>query len=115
MTRWDNGSDATILKEASNEENPAVYCCRISGGPFVPIYLPHASVLAQSVVDPKVPTNQRFVLEDEAHNSVGDLSFDASGIPVIELTGHFGKSLRGHVFRILCEIRPFPRSAVPEK
>jgi len=72
-------------------------------------------VLAQSVVDPKVPTNQRFVLEDEAHNSVGDLSFDASGIPVIELTGQLGKSLRGHVFRILCEIRPFPLSAAPEK
>jgi len=72
-------------------------------------------VLAQSVVGPKVPTNQRFVLEDEAHNSVGDLSFDASGIPVIELTGHFGKSLRGHVLRILCEIRPFPLSPAPEK
>ena len=67
-------------------------------------------VLAQSVVDAKVPTNQRFILEDEAHNSVGDLSFDASGIPVIELAGRAGKSLRGHVFRILCEIRPFPLS-----
>lgn len=69
---------------------------------------PH--VLAQSVVDPRVPTNQRFLLEDEAHTSVGHLSFDASGIPVIELTGQPGKSLRGHVFRILCEIRPFPLS-----
>ena len=72
-------------------------------------------VLAQSIVGPKVPTNQRFVLEDETHNSVGDLSFDASVIPVIELTGQLGKSLRGHVFRILCEIRPFPLSAAPEK
>jgi hypothetical protein len=72
-------------------------------------------VLAQSVVDPRVPANQRFVLEDQAHNSVGDLSFDASGIPVIELTGQQGKSLRGHIFRVLCEIRPFPLSAAPEK
>jgi hypothetical protein len=72
-------------------------------------------VLAQSVVDPRVPTNQRFVLEDEARNSVGDLSFDASGIPVIELTGQLGKSLRGHVFRILCEIRPFPLSSAPRE
>jgi len=72
-------------------------------------------VFAQSVVDPKVPTNRRFVLEDEARNSVGDLSFDASGIPVIELNGQPGKSLRGHVFRILCEIRPFPLSAAPRE
>jgi hypothetical protein len=72
-------------------------------------------VLAQSVVDPRVPTNQRFVLEDEAHSSVGHLSFDASGIPVIELTGQLGKSLRGHVFRILCEIRPFLLSPAPGK
>jgi hypothetical protein len=72
-------------------------------------------VLAQSVVDPKLPTNQRFVLKDEAHNSVGDLSFDASGIPVIELTGQPGKSLRGHVFRILCEVRPFPRFVPPRE
>jgi hypothetical protein len=72
-------------------------------------------VLAQSVVDPRVPTNQRFVLEDEAHSSVGHLSFDASGIPVIELTGQLGKSLRGHVFRTLCEIRPFPLSSAPRE
>jgi hypothetical protein len=72
-------------------------------------------VLAQSVVDPRVPTNQRFILEDEAHNSVGNLSFDASGIPVIELTGQPGRSLRGHIFRILCEIRPVPLSAAPNR
>jgi hypothetical protein len=67
-------------------------------------------VLAQSVLQPRVPTNQQFVLIDEARNRVGNLSFDASGIPVIVLTGQAGKSLRGRVFRILCEIRPFPLS-----
>ena len=74
---------------------------------------PH--VLAQSVLQPRVPTNQRFALIDDAHNSVGDLSFDTSGIPVIVLTGQLGHSLRGRVFRILCEIRPFPLSVDPGK
>jgi hypothetical protein len=30
-------------RKASNEENRSVYCCRISGGTFVPIYLPYTS------------------------------------------------------------------------
>jgi hypothetical protein len=72
-------------------------------------------VLAQSVFQPRIPTNQRFALIDETHNSVGDLSFDASGIPVIVLTGQPGKSLGGRVFRILCEIRPLPLSVAPGK
>lgn len=72
-------------------------------------------VLAQSVLQPRMPANQRFALIDDAHNSVGDLSFDTSGIPVIVLTGQPGQSLRGHVFRILCEIRPFPLSVAPGK
>jgi hypothetical protein len=72
-------------------------------------------VLAQSVLQPRVPTNQRFALIDETHNPVGDVSFDTSGIPVIVLTGQLGQSLRGHVFRVLCEIRPFPLSVAPGK
>src|ERR1700740_1755458 len=30
-------------RKASNEENRSVYCCRISGGTFVPIHLPYTS------------------------------------------------------------------------
>ena len=67
---------------------------------------PH--VLAQSPIAPQAPlANQRFVLVDEGHNSVGTLSFDGAGTPVISLMGQFANRLRGRITRVLCEIRPW--------
>jgi hypothetical protein len=51
--------------------------------------------------------NQRFVVMDESHHSVGALLFDASGMPVISLTGQLANRLGGHVVRVFCEIRPW--------
>jgi hypothetical protein len=65
-------------------------------------------VVSQGITNQRFPlANQRFVLADEGHNSVGVLSFDSAGTPVISLTGQFANRLGGRVTRVLCEIRPW--------
>lgn len=78
------------------------------------VLTPHVLAQAQSPVAPRGLTdqrfplaNQRFVLVDEDHNPVGTLSFDGAGTPVISLIGQFANRLKGHVTRVLCEIRPW--------
>jgi hypothetical protein len=82
-------------------------------GYFCQYALQTPRVLAQSSVMPRGPKNQQFVLIDEAHNSVGALSFDGSGMPVIFLKGWNARAIGGNVVRILCEIRPWTLVAIP--
>jgi hypothetical protein len=82
-------------------------------GLFCHYVFPTPLVLAQSSVMPHGPTNQRFVLVDEGRNSVGTLSFDGSGNPVIFLTGQAAKALGGRVFRDLCEVRAWSVITIP--
>lgn len=82
-------------------------------GLFCHYALPTHRVFAQSSVLPHGPTNQQFVLIDESRNSVGTVSFDGSGNAVIVLTGQTARALGGHVFRVLCEIRPWGVITIP--
>ena len=84
-------------------------------GLFLQYVLLAPRVLAQSqspvapkgIINPRSPlANQRFVLVDEDRNSVGTLAFDGAGTPVLTLMGQFATRLKGHVTRVICEIRP---------
>ena len=65
-------------------------------------------VLAQNHVRPMPPfANERFVLVDENQVTVGGLSFDSAGMPLIRFRGESGKALGGKTIRVMCEIRPW--------
>jgi hypothetical protein len=74
---------------------------------LTPRVLAQSPVAPKGLINPRSPlANQRFVLVDEDRNSVGTLAFDGAGTPVISLLGQFANRLKGHVTRVLCEIRP---------